>query len=76
MQLNETNFKNLFIIENNPIQDVRGSFSRWICTKTLQSKKINFDIKQVSSSFNKLKGTLRGLHYQNEPFSENKIVTC
>lgn len=33
-------------------------------------------IKQINISENKERGTIRGLHYQSEPFSDNKIVTC
>ena len=30
----------------------------------------------MSTSFNKYKGQIRGMHYQEEPFAETKIVRC
>ena len=37
---------------------------------------MNFKVKQTNFSFNEKKFTLRGFHYQNFPFSEDKIITC
>ena len=37
---------------------------------------LEFEVKQCNYSFNEKKGTLRGMHYQNPPFLEKKIVTC
>jgi dTDP-4-dehydrorhamnose 3,5-epimerase len=60
------------IIEETHI-DSRGSFTRlWDSNSMLGSNELN----QSSIVFNPLPGTLRGLHYQSEPFSENKVVEC
>ena len=56
--------------------DNRGFFARAFCERELQEEGIEFDIKQRNYSFNKMKGTLRGMHYQEPPFIEKKIVTC
>ena len=76
MQLIETNLDRVYTLINDPISDERGSFVRRICMDTLQLNKIKFEVKQVSSSFNKKKGTLRGMHFQTKPYGERKIVTC
>lgn len=53
--------------------DQRGTFTRvWDSTSELQSFKIN----QSSISTNPTAGTLRGIHYQKQPNSENKLVQC
>ena len=55
------------------ISDKRGFF-----LKFFEKKKIlkNFQIKQVCLSKTKKRGTIRGLHFQEHPFYEDKIVTC
>jgi dTDP-4-dehydrorhamnose 3,5-epimerase len=51
--------------------DFRGSFVR---TWDIDSAMSAFKIKQASFTLNPKAGTLRGLHYQREPFAENKLV--
>jgi len=74
MLIRKTKFDKLFIIIKKPFVDKRGYFLRDYCSSEL--KKINFSIKQVNISYNKKKYTLRGFHYQNKPFEEDKIITC
>jgi dTDP-4-dehydrorhamnose 3,5-epimerase len=60
------------IIENSHI-DSRGSLIRiWDSNSFLSVFKLN----QSSIVLNPISGTLRGLHYQSEPFAENKVVEC
>jgi dTDP-4-dehydrorhamnose 3,5-epimerase len=62
----------LGIIENSH-EDRRGTFTRvWDSNSALQSFKIN----QSSVSTNPVAGTLRGIHYQEPPYSENKLIQC
>ena len=72
----ETNLEGLWVIEPKPFKDNRGSFFRVFCKETY--KKINFegDFVQINHSINAKKGTIRGLHFQNPPFSETKLVRC
>lgn len=44
--------------------------------KRVKKKKINFNIKQINVSENKNIYTLRGFHYQESPYGEDKIITC
>lgn len=60
----------------NKNEDNRGVFKRIFCHKILKSNKISFDIKQVNTSYNPNKYTLRGLHYQSGKYSEDKIIYC
>jgi dTDP-4-dehydrorhamnose 3,5-epimerase len=53
--------------------DSRGTLTRVWDSKSLPS---NFNLIQASVVFNPTEGTLRGLHYQSEPYSENKVIQC
>ena len=55
-------------------EDIRGKFFK-IFEKKI-SKKFNFKIKEINFSYNKKKGTLRGIHYQDSPKNEGKFVCC
>lgn len=70
-----TDFNGLYIIEPNKFIDERGSFSRVYCE--IEMKDIFCkNIKQINHSVTKNKGTVRGLHFQYEPNSEIKMVKC
>lgn len=64
------------IINSEPFFDERGTFARQFCKKEFQKNGIGFDVCQCNISKNLKKGTLRGLHYQKEPYPESKIVSC
>jgi dTDP-4-dehydrorhamnose 3,5-epimerase len=65
-----------FVIEPEPIPDARGLFARTWCQRELEAHGLEGRLAQCSTSFNKRKGTLRGMHYQAAPFAETKIVRC
>jgi dTDP-4-dehydrorhamnose 3,5-epimerase len=58
------------------VQDERGSFARNFCMEEFADKGLETKFVQHSLSVNKFAGTLRGLHFQQDPFSEVKLVTC
>jgi len=64
------------VIEPEPIADERGFFARIWCAEEFASRGLNPHISQCSVSFNARKGTLRGMHYQAEPYAEAKLVRC
>ena len=66
----------VYVIEIEEINDERGFFSRAWDKKIFEEKKLNSNMVQCNISFNKKKGTLRGLHYQEKPFDEAKLVRC
>lgn len=76
MKFKSTKFKNLFIIEIEPIEDNRGFFARIWDKKIFQDNGLNYNFVQSSISHNLKKGTLRGLHYQIKPHEEAKLVDC
>jgi dTDP-4-dehydrorhamnose 3,5-epimerase len=73
---NETKLKGAFSIEINPIEDERGFFARTWCQNEFIEHGLNTILVQCNISFNKKKGTLRGMHYQCAPFEETKLVRC
>jgi dTDP-4-dehydrorhamnose 3,5-epimerase len=65
-----------FVLEPEPVPDSRGLFARTWCERELTTRGLETRIAQCSTSFNKRKGTLRGLHYQVPPLAETKLVRC
>jgi len=51
--------------------DSRGTF-----IKFHPSRELHTVLDSIAVSFNPIIGTIRGLHFQTEPFSEEKIITC
>lgn len=76
MKFTETKIKGAYLIELEPISDFRGSFSRQFCKKEMEKLGIDFEICQCNISQNPKAGTLRGMHYQKEPYPEIKMVSC
>ena len=65
-----------FVIELEKQEDGRGFFARSWDQKIFQEHGLNPKLVQCNISFNKKKGTLRGLHYQSTPFQEAKLIRC
>ena len=76
MIFNETKLKGAFVIDIEPFEDERGFFARSWCRKEFEAHGLNPDLVQCNISFNKKKGTLRGMHYQAPPHEEAKLVRC
>jgi dTDP-4-dehydrorhamnose 3,5-epimerase len=72
----ETRLRGAFLIEPEKREDERGFFARAWCQEEFQSHNLNPRTVQCNISFNKEKGTLRGMHYQTAPFPEAKLVRC
>ena len=65
-----------FIITPDFIEDERGFFTRTFCRREFEKQGLNPNLVQCNISFNKKKGTLRGMHYQIAPSAEAKLVRC
>jgi dTDP-4-dehydrorhamnose 3,5-epimerase len=76
MIFEETKLKGAFIIKPEKKEDDRGFFARSFCQKEFRDHGLTADIVQCDISFNKRKGTFRGMHFQVAPFEEDKIVSC
>lgn len=76
MRFMETSIPGAFIIEPEPIRDERGFFARTWCAKEFEQKGLCSRFVQNSISFNAKRGTLRGMHFQKDPYEEIKLVSC
>ena len=76
MIFKETNLKGNYLIDLEKKEDDRGFFSRFFCKKEFLEKGLNISWVQINNSFNKRKGTLRGLHFQRSPNEEIKLIRC
>ena len=72
----ETRLKGAFVIEVQRLEDDRGFFGRIFCRREFLAHGLNPDVVQCSISFNRKAGTLRGMHYQDAPHAEDKLICC
>jgi len=72
----ETKLKGSYIIDVEKVNDVRGFFARSWDKNIFEQKGLNSNLVQCNISFNKKRGTLRGMHYQEYPYQEAKLVRC
>lgn len=71
-----TQLDDVWLIEPVCHHDSRGSFARMWCRDELGALNLDVEIAQESVSYNRKRGTLRGLHFQCAPYRETKIVRC
>ncbi|HHL44946.1 MAG TPA: dTDP-4-dehydrorhamnose 3,5-epimerase [Gammaproteobacteria bacterium] len=76
MIFTETSLKGAFVVEIQPLEDERGLFARTWCEQEFLEHGLNPVIKQCNISFNRRRGTLRGMHFQVAPHGEAKLVRC
>jgi dTDP-4-dehydrorhamnose 3,5-epimerase len=72
----KTRLQGAFLIDINKLEDERGFFARTWCQREFEEHGLNPRLVQCNLSYNKLKGTLRGMHYQAAPDQEAKLVSC
>lgn len=65
-----------WLIVPEPTEDSRGLFARTYCEREFAAHGITARFVQCSTSYNAVRGTLRGMHYQVEPDAEEKLVRC
>ena len=76
MIFKECNLKGAYLIDLERHEDSRGYFSRTFCKMEFMDNGIDFNCAQCDISVNTFENTLRGMHYQKEPYMEAKIVQC
>lgn len=72
----ETAIQGAYVLELAPIHDERGFFAVAFSRAEFLTRGLNPHVEQVNYSHNAARGTLRGLHYQDAPFAEAKVVRC
>ena len=76
MKFAETIFKGAYVVHLEPMEDERGFFARSFCQKEFAALELKVGVAQCNVSFNKQRGTLRGMHFQLPPRAEAKLVCC
>lgn len=76
MKFTETKLKGAFVVEIEKLSDDRGFFARSWCQKEFEAHGLIPEVVQANVSYNRKKGTLRGMHYQVAPYQECKLIRC
>jgi dTDP-4-dehydrorhamnose 3,5-epimerase len=76
MRFRPTAIPGAFVVEPEELPDERGFFTRVFCRKEFAERGLNPNLAQSSVSFNRKRGTLRGLHWQAKPHEEAKLIRC
>lgn len=76
MRFSEAGLAGAWVIDIEPLADERGLFARTFCSDEFRSHGLPAMFVQSSTSYNRRRGTLRGLHYQAAPHAEDKLVRC
>jgi dTDP-4-dehydrorhamnose 3,5-epimerase len=76
MRFTELELPGSYVIDVEAHEDVRGHFARIFDGEEFAGRGLQVHWPQVSVAFNKEWGTLRGLHFQAEPYAEAKLVRC
>jgi dTDP-4-dehydrorhamnose 3,5-epimerase len=76
MIFTETKLKGAFTIELGRFEDERGFFALSWSEKEFAERRLKSRLVECNVSFNKKKGTLRGMHYQERPYGQSKVVRC
>ena len=76
MKLEQTPLAGAYVVELERLEDERGWFARTFDPDVWRAAGIEPTNVQSSVSFNARAGTLRGLHFQEAPHGEDKLVRC
>lgn len=76
MIFNSTSIEGVYTIDLELYTDNRGGFARTFCRKEFEKIKFNKEFVQINHSYNLLKGTIRGMHFQYPPYQETKLIRC
>ena len=76
MIFTETHLKDAYIIDLKKIEDDRGFFARAYCQNEFAEHNLQLNWVQANQAFSKKRGTLRGLHFQDAPYAEAKLMRC
>ena len=72
----DTPIKDLKVIERKPIGDSRGFLARIFCADQLKIAGWHIPIAQINQTLTRKRGTVRGMHFQNAPHAEMKLISC
>ena len=76
MLFREKEIEGVWVVEPERYEDERGFFARTWDTFEFAERGLNGNLVQSSISYNRRRGTLRGMHFQIGPHAEAKLVRC
>lgn len=76
MRFTETRIPGALVIDPERLEDGRGFFARTWCEEAFRARGLRTRLVQCSLSYNRKRGTLRGMHWQAPPHPEAKLVRC
>jgi dTDP-4-dehydrorhamnose 3,5-epimerase len=76
MIFQQTTVAGVLVVRQERREDERGFFARTFCIEEFRRQGVSFDVVQCNTSCSRLRGTLRGMHYQKAPHAEAKLVAC
>lgn len=76
MKFEATSLGGAYLVEIEPIEDERGFFARSFCAREFEKLGLATAFSQCNISYNKRKGTVRGMHISVAPGAEAKLVRC
>jgi dTDP-4-dehydrorhamnose 3,5-epimerase len=66
----------LCVVERKAVEDERGFLSRVFCADELREAGWSWPVSQINHAMTKVRGTVRGMHFQSPPVAEAKLVSC
>lgn len=76
MIFERTGVQGVQVIRMEEHMDDRGFFARVFCRREFEEQGLPGEFLQSSLAYNRVKGTLRGLHYVASPCAESKLIRC
>jgi dTDP-4-dehydrorhamnose 3,5-epimerase len=76
MRFTETDLVGAWIIDPSPHEDDRGRFMRAWCAREFAEHDLDFLPVQANMGFSRRRGTVRGMHFQEAPALEAKLMRC
>lgn len=72
----DTPIAGLALLQRHPMADERGYLERLLCREELAVLLGQRPIVQINHTYTARAGTVRGMHFQNPPHAEMKLITC
>lgn len=76
MIFRELELEGAYLIDLEPHEDERGFNARAWCAREFAEHGLTTELAQINVIYNRRRGTLRGMHRQNEPHAESKLFRC
>lgn len=76
LTITDTPISGAKLVQRQQLSDRRGYLARLFCAQELAQAGWHTPVAQINLTLTRERGTVRGLHYQNAPDAEMKLVTC